>query len=85
MRVQKPKGTVDILPDTSYQWDKVENIAKNFFRKANYQEIRTPMFENYEIFSRSSGESSDVVEKKCMILWIKVIDILLYDLKVQQV
>ncbi|MCT7831182.1 MAG: ATP phosphoribosyltransferase regulatory subunit, partial [Lactobacillus iners] len=64
MRVQKPKGTVDILPDTSYQWDKVENIAKNFFRKANYQEIRTPMFENYEIFSRSSGESSDVVEKE---------------------
>ncbi|CCI87869.1 histidine--tRNA ligase [Lactobacillus gigeriorum] len=64
MRVQKPKGTVDILPGQSGSWDKVERIAKDFFKRANYNEIRTPTFENYEVFSRSSGETSDVVEKE---------------------
>lgn len=64
MRVQKPKGTVDILPDVSGSWEKVEQIARNFFKRANYGEIRTPTFENYEVFSRSSGETSDVVEKE---------------------
>ena len=64
MKVQRPKGTVDILPADSYKWEKVENIARNFFSRANYREMRTPMFENYEVFSRSSGESSDIVEKE---------------------
>lgn len=64
MRVQRPKGTVDILPGTSDSWEKVEQTASNFFKRANYREIRTPMFENYEVFARSSGESSDIVEKE---------------------
>lgn len=64
MKVQRPKGTVDILPAESGSWEKVETIARNFFKRANYREIRTPSFENYEVFSRSSGESSDVVEKE---------------------
>ena len=64
MRVQKPKGTVDILPEQSGSWQKVEETARNFFNRANYREIRTPSFENYEIFSRSSGDSSEIVEKQ---------------------
>ncbi|QNQ83718.1 histidine--tRNA ligase [Lactobacillus sp. PV037] len=64
MKVQRPKGTVDILPDDSYKWERVENVARNFFSRAHYREMRTPMFENYEVFSRSSGESSDIVEKE---------------------
>ncbi|MDO4912285.1 MAG: histidine--tRNA ligase [Lactobacillus sp.] len=64
MRVQKPKGTVDLLPENTTNWNKVESIAKNFFKKAGYGEIRTPIFENYEVFSRSSGETSDIVEKE---------------------
>lgn len=64
MRVQRPKGTVDILPDQSGSWEKVEQILRDFFKRANYREIRTPSFENYEVFSRSSGETSDVVEKE---------------------
>ena len=64
MRVQRPKGTVDILPEVSYQWEKVEQTARDFFSRANYREMRTPMFENYEVFSRSSGETSDIVEKE---------------------
>ncbi|CCI82285.1 histidine--tRNA ligase [Lactobacillus hominis] len=64
MKVQRPKGTVDILPEDSGSWEKVEHIARNFFKRANYREIRTPSFENYEVFSRSSGETSDVVSKE---------------------
>ena len=64
MRVQRPKGTVDILPDESGSWEKVEQILRDFFKQANYREIRTPSFENYNVFSRSSGETSDVVEKE---------------------
>lgn len=64
MKVQKPKGTVDILPEVSGIWEKVEQIARDFFKQANYREIRTPSFESYEVFSRSSGETSDVVEKE---------------------
>ncbi|MDK7348851.1 histidine--tRNA ligase [Lactobacillus mulieris] len=64
MKVQKPKGTVDILPEVSGNWEKVEQIARDFFKQANYREIRTPSFESYEVFSRSSGETSDVVEKE---------------------
>lgn len=64
MKVQKLKGTVDILPDVSGNWEKVEQIARDFFKQANYREIRTPSFESYEVFSRSSGETSDVVEKE---------------------
>ena len=64
MRVQRPKGTVDILPDESGSWEKVEQILRDFFKRANYREIRTPSFENYNVFARSSGETSDVVEKE---------------------
>ena len=64
MRVQRPKGTVDILPDESGSWEKVEQILREFFKQANYREIRTPSFENYGVFARSSGETSDVVEKE---------------------
>ncbi|WEV40732.1 histidine--tRNA ligase [Lactobacillus sp. ESL0684] len=64
MKVQRPKGTVDILPEQSGSWERVEQIVRDFFKQANYREIRTPSFENYEVFSRSSGETSDVVEKE---------------------
>ena len=50
MKVQRPKGTVDILPGESGSWEKVESIARNFFKRANYREIITPSFENYEVF-----------------------------------
>lgn len=50
MRVQRPKGTVDILPDESGSWEKVEQILRDFFKQANYREIRTPSFENYNVF-----------------------------------
>ena len=44
MKVQRPKGTVDILPAESGSWEKVETIARNFFKRANYREIPDTKF-----------------------------------------
>ena len=49
MKLQKPKGTQDILPADSAKWQYVENVARETFKKYNYGEIRTPMFEHYEV------------------------------------
>jgi histidyl-tRNA synthetase len=64
MHYQKPKGTADILPAEAKKWQYVENIAQEVFETYNYHEIRTPIFESYDVFERSSGESSDVVSKE---------------------
>lgn len=64
MRYQKPKGTADILPSDSKKWQFVEQTAQDVFESYNFHEIRTPIFESYDVFERSSGESSDVVSKE---------------------
>lgn len=64
MRYQRPKGTADILPGESIKWQYVEDQARRIFKTYDYQEIRTPMFESYEVFSRSAGDTSDVVTKE---------------------
>lgn len=64
MRYQRPKGTADILPGASQHWQYVENIARDVFRKYRFEEIRTPLFENFEVFSRTSGDTSDIVTKE---------------------
>lgn len=64
MKLQKPKGTQDILPTDSAKWQYVENVARETFKKYNYGEIRTPMFEHYEVISRSVGDTTDIVTKE---------------------
>lgn len=64
MRLQKPKGTQDILPQEAARWQYVENVARETFKKYNYGEIRTPMFEHYEVISRSVGDTTDIVTKE---------------------
>ena len=64
MKLQKPKGTQDILPADSAKWQYVENVACETFKKYNYGEIRTPMFEHYEVISRSVGDTTDIVTKE---------------------
>ena len=64
MKLQKPKGTQDILPADSARWQYVENVARETFKKYNYGEIRTPMFEHYEVISRSVGDTTDIVTKE---------------------
>ncbi len=64
MKLQKPKGTQDILPLEAAKWQYVENVARETFKTYNYGEIRTPMFEHYEVISRSVGDTTDIVTKE---------------------
>lgn len=64
MKLQKPKGTQDILPADSAKWQYVEQFARETFNKYHYGEIRTPMFEHYEVISRSVGDTTDIVTKE---------------------
>ncbi len=47
MKYQRPKGTADILPGDSEKWQFIEKKARALFKKFRYQEMRTPMFENF--------------------------------------
>lgn len=64
MTIQKMKGTEDILPQNSYKWQFVEDSARAVFDTYQFKEIRTPMFEAYELFSRSVGDTTDIVSKE---------------------
>ena len=64
MKLQKPKGTQDILPQESVKWQYVEEFARRTFKKYHYAEIRTPLFEHYEVISRSVGDTTDIVTKE---------------------
>ena len=64
MKYQRPKGTADILPSESAKWQYVEEKARELFKKYRYEEMRTPIFESFEVFSRTSGETSDIVTKE---------------------
>ncbi|MCX8031238.1 MAG: histidine--tRNA ligase [Thermodesulfovibrionales bacterium] len=64
MKYNAPKGIHDILPPDIYLWQKIEKISKNLFEKYGYQEIRTPIIEHTDIFIRSIGEETDIVEKE---------------------
>ena len=58
------KGTRDILPPVSAVWNRVEAVAREVFRTFNYQEIRTPIFEETALFARGVGEDTDIVGKE---------------------
>ena len=64
LRHQAPRGTRDLLPEDLERWQWVEDRARAVLARYGYREIRTPIFEDYELFARTSGESSDVVQKE---------------------
>jgi histidyl-tRNA synthetase len=64
MLIQKPKGTLDILPDAVKKRIFIENKIRKIFECFNYSEIRTPSFEKTSLFKRSIGEETDVVSKE---------------------
>lgn len=64
MKLQKPKGTQDILPQDSVKWQYLERQVREIFKTYRYDEIRTPMFEHYEVISRSVGDTTDIVTKE---------------------
>lgn len=62
--IQKPKGTKDILQTESYKWKYIEKEIENILKNYGYKEIRTPVFENTELFQRGVGDTTDVVQKE---------------------
>ncbi len=62
--IQKTKGTRDILPSDVYKWQYVEKKSKEIMENYGFKEIRTPVFENTELFERGVGDTTDVVQKE---------------------
>src|SRR3569833_4611116 len=58
------KGTRDLLPPDTAVWNRVETIAREVFRAYNYQEIRTPILEEEQLFARGVGADTDIVSKE---------------------
>ena len=58
------KGTHDILPEDSVRWQELERVIHNVAASYGYSEIRTPIFENTNLFSRSIGEDTDIISKE---------------------
>src|SRR5579864_5661618 len=66
--IKSVRGTRDLLPPDTALWNFVENTARDVFRVYNFQEIRTPIFEETQLFARSVGEETDIVSKE-MFTW----------------
>jgi histidyl-tRNA synthetase len=62
------RGTRDLLPDQTPLWNRVEATARAVFARYGFGEIRTPVFEDTTLFSRSVGEETDIVSKE-MFTW----------------
>jgi histidyl-tRNA synthetase len=62
--IQAVRGMNDILPDQSGWWQKVERTAREVLESFGFSEIRTPVVEKLDLFARSIGESTDIVEKE---------------------
>ena len=62
--IRAVKGTHDILPDEMAAWHRIERAAHDLFRLYGYREIRTPVFEETELFARGIGAETDIVSKE---------------------
>jgi histidyl-tRNA synthetase len=66
--IKSVRGTRDLLPPDTGTWMLVENAVRDLFRVYNFQEIRTPVIEDLQLFQRSVGEDTDIVSKE-MFAW----------------
>ena len=64
MSIQALKGFKDILPDEVGVWQHIEATARDIFQRFGFTEIRVPILEKTELFARSIGEATDIVEKE---------------------
>lgn len=62
--IQPVRGMNDILPADAPYWERVESVAARLFGDYGYRQIRLPVLERTELFSRSIGEATDIVEKE---------------------
>ena len=63
-KITSVRGVKDILPEESPRWQRVEALARETFARYGYSEIRVPVFERTELFARSIGEETDIVNKE---------------------
>ena len=68
MIIQKPKGTLDILPEETAIWHKIEEGVRECTEKAGFEEIRIPTFENASLYRRGVGNTTDIVQKEMFTL-----------------
>ena len=64
LNIKRPNGTEDVLPKDVYKWHTVEKIARETAESFGFGELRFPTFENTDLFLRSVGETTDVVQKE---------------------
>ncbi len=64
MKIKAVNGFKDILPDEAALWRKLEQTARDVFHRFGLREIRLPILEKTELFARSIGEATDIVEKE---------------------
>ena len=64
LNLKRPNGTEDITPANIHKWYTVEQVARSVAQSYGFREIRIPTFENTELFQRSVGETTDVVQKE---------------------
>jgi len=64
LKYRAPRGTQDILPQTSWRWQHIEAAFRDTCQRFRYQEIRTPTFEETELFARGVGEGTELVSKQ---------------------
>jgi histidyl-tRNA synthetase len=62
--IQAVRGTRDILPDEVRAWHRIEAAARDLFARYGYRELRTPVFEETELFARGIGAETDIVSKE---------------------
>jgi len=62
--VQSVRGFIDILPEDAWKWQFIEATAREVFQLYGFEEIRTPLLEKTDLFSRSVGEATDIVGKE---------------------
>ncbi len=64
MLVTRPRGTNDILPGDTEKWQYVESLLRDICTRFGYEEIRTPIFEETDLFKRGVGDTTDIVQKE---------------------
>lgn len=64
VKITRPQGTEDVTPKNIYKWHTVEKIARDTAECFGFKEIRVPTFEQTDLFLRSVGETTDVVQKE---------------------
>ncbi|NOX90366.1 MAG: histidine--tRNA ligase [Calditrichaeota bacterium] len=62
--IKKIKGTQDILPEETPQWVALENLIRRIMDRYNFRELRTPIFEQTQLFARGIGQLTDIVSKE---------------------